>query len=83
MRPKVLVLLAAFNGSDWIVEQIESILGQEGVDLSLLIGDDGSTDGTLAKLEGYASKTIYGTWRSSLGRAQRWPSAKHPGIRVP
>jgi rhamnosyltransferase len=55
IRPKVLVLLAAYNGSKWIVEQIETILGQVGVDVDLLISDDGSTDGTLARIERYAN----------------------------
>lgn len=54
-RPKVLVLLAAYNGSKWIVEQIESILGQVGVDVDLRISDDGSTDGTRAQIERYAN----------------------------
>ncbi|MDP9083124.1 MAG: glycosyltransferase [Pseudomonadota bacterium] len=52
--PKVLVLLAAFNGSKWIVEQIESILNQAGVDLDLLVSDDGSSDDTLAKIARFA-----------------------------
>ena len=44
--PKVLVILAAYNGASWLQEQITSILSQEGVDLALLIADDGSSDGT-------------------------------------
>jgi rhamnosyltransferase len=55
MRPKVLVLLAAFNGAEWIVEQIESILNQAGVDLDILVSDDGSTDVTVALLERFAN----------------------------
>jgi rhamnosyltransferase len=55
IRPKVLVLMAAYNGSKWIVEQIETILGQVSVDVDLLISDDGSTDGTLDQLERYAN----------------------------
>lgn len=50
MQPKVIVLLAAFNGSSWIAEQVDSILNQTGVDLSLIISDDGSTDTTLTEL---------------------------------
>ena len=45
-RPKVLVLLASCNGSQWIREQMESILSQEGVDVRIAVRDDGSTDGT-------------------------------------
>jgi rhamnosyltransferase len=54
-RPKVLVLLAAFNGSKWILEQVESILNQINVDINLVISDDGSTDGTGAMIERLAA----------------------------
>jgi rhamnosyltransferase len=50
-RPKVLVLLAAFNGSKWIREQAETILNQVNIDVHLIISDDGSTDGTRAIIE--------------------------------
>jgi rhamnosyltransferase len=50
-RPKVLVLLAAFNGGKWIEEQVESILNQADVDIHLIVSDDGSTDGTTALIE--------------------------------
>lgn len=53
--PRVLVLLAAFNGAPWIREQIDSILAQENVDLALAIRDDGSTDLTLRELDGFAA----------------------------
>jgi len=53
-RPRVLILLATYNGSRWIREQMESILVQEGVDLAVAVRDDASTDGTrweLARFE--------------------------------
>jgi rhamnosyltransferase len=53
-RPRVLVLLAAFNGARWIREQMESILAQEGVDLRIVIRDDGSTDDTRWELARFA-----------------------------
>jgi rhamnosyltransferase len=54
LRPRVLVLLAAFNGSSWIAEQIRSILGQIGVDLELVVCDDGSTDTTREEIGQFA-----------------------------
>jgi rhamnosyltransferase len=42
----VLVLLAAYNGSAYITEQIESILAQQGVCVRLLISVDLSNDDT-------------------------------------
>jgi rhamnosyltransferase len=40
-------MMAAYNGEDFIREQIESILNQQNVNLSLLITDDGSKDDTV------------------------------------
>lgn len=48
--PQVTVLMATFNGRRWIDEQIDSILGQEGVGVTLVVSDDGSEDGTLQYL---------------------------------
>ncbi|MBC3271407.1 glycosyltransferase [Pseudomonas sp. SWRI81] len=45
---KVAILLAAYNGMAWLEEQIASILCQHGVELSLYISIDPSTDGTEA-----------------------------------
>ncbi len=45
-RPRILVLLATYNGKRWLDEQLDSLLAQEGVRVDLLIGDDRSTDGT-------------------------------------
>ena len=46
MQPRILVLLAAYNGMRWISEQVNSILSQEEVSVSLLISVDSSDDGT-------------------------------------
>jgi rhamnosyltransferase len=43
---KVAVLLAAYNGMEWIEEQVESIFSQKNVDITLFISVDLSTDGT-------------------------------------
>lgn len=53
---KVQVLLSSYNGERYIKEQLDSILYQEGVDVSILVRDDGSTDNTLNILSEY-SKT--------------------------
>lgn len=55
-RPKALVLMATYNGEDYIAEQIESILTQIGVDVYLRICDDGSSDGTCAICATYANE---------------------------
>ena len=48
------VLLATYNGEVFLSEQIESVLSQEDVELSILARDDGSSDGTGEVLERYA-----------------------------
>jgi rhamnosyltransferase len=44
---KVLIILASYNGVKYIKEQVDSILNQEGVYVTLKIFDDGSKDGTV------------------------------------
>lgn len=44
--PRVTVLMATFNGRRWIDAQVDSILGQRGVEVALVVSDDGSSDGT-------------------------------------
>ncbi|MDC9128625.1 hypothetical protein CG706_25805 [Escherichia coli] len=43
-KPKVAVLLATYNGECWISAQIDSILAQRDVDVTIYISDDCSTD---------------------------------------
>ena len=43
---KVFVILSAYNGEKYLRQQVESILAQTGVAVTLLIRDDGSQDGT-------------------------------------
>lgn len=53
MRRNVLVLMSTYNGEKYLREQIDSILEQCGVNVSLLVRDDGSTDKTLNILYEY------------------------------
>ena len=43
----VAVLLASYNGIKYIKEQIDSILNQDEVEVTIFISDDLSTDGTI------------------------------------
>ena len=47
-KPKVAVLLATYNGGQWVRAQVESIKEQQGVEVSLVASDDSSTDDTAA-----------------------------------
>jgi glycosyltransferase involved in cell wall biosynthesis len=65
----VLYVIPVYNAENWLDECIQSILSQEG-NLNILIYciDDGSTDGSTALLEGYASnckKFSYTTQKNS------------------
>lgn len=48
---KVLLLLSTYNGEKYLVEQVESILEQMYVEVTILIRDDGSTDGTTGRIK--------------------------------
>lgn len=54
--PRVAVLMAAYNGMQWIEEQLASILAQTAVDLTVYISIDPSTDGTQAWCQAYAAQ---------------------------
>lgn len=55
-RSGVAVLLSAYNGEKYIARQLDSILAQDMDEpLTVLVRDDGSTDGTRAILRDYAA----------------------------
>jgi rhamnosyltransferase len=49
--PNFLVLLAAYNGEQWIEQQIDTILTQQNVSVTLIISVDLSTDKTYEKCQ--------------------------------
>ncbi len=52
--PKVQVLLSTFNGERFIEELVYSVVNQSGVEVDLLVRDDGSTDNTVLILRKFA-----------------------------
>lgn len=52
----VTILLATYNGEKHINEMVDSVIAQDFEDWTLILSDDGSTDGTAAILENYAEK---------------------------
>ena len=52
----VAILLATFNGEQYIREFLDSLCDQSYKDFCLYVRDDGSTDSTLAILNGYSSR---------------------------
>ena len=51
---KVSVIMPVYNAAPYVEEAIESVLGQHFDAFELVVGDDGSTDGTAAVLRRYA-----------------------------
>ncbi len=50
------ILLATYNGADYIRAQIDSIINQTYTNWRLLVSDDGSTDGTVDIIQEYVEK---------------------------
>ncbi len=58
MNETVCVIMSTYNGKDYVVEQIESLLRQKNVQITIFVRDDGSKDNTVAILEGYRDKGL-------------------------
>ncbi len=56
--PRIAILLATYNGHEFIAQQVDSILAQREVDVHVFASDDGSTDDTRAILESYAGPKL-------------------------
>ncbi len=65
----VAVLMSTFNGERYVVEQIQSILQQLPADGSLIIRDDGSTDGTISEIRKFCDARIQLIQGDNLGFA--------------
>ena len=55
-KPKVLVLVATYNGEKYLRTQLDSILNQKDVDIFIKVADDRSTDSTKEIFEEYKQK---------------------------
>lgn len=51
-----LILMATYNGKKYVCQQIESIINQTFKNWKLIIRDDGSSDGTVEKIQFYVEK---------------------------
>ena len=59
MSPLVSVVMATFNGEEYIQEAIKSVLNQTFKDFEFIIVDDGSTDNTAQIINGFQDDRIY------------------------
>lgn len=46
IQPHIAVLMATYNGTSWLDDQLKSVLNQSNVYVTLFVSDDSSTDGT-------------------------------------
>lgn len=58
MSSKVSVLLSTYNGENYLVKQIDSILNQSYSDFILIIRDDGSSDNSLQIIKNFKDSRI-------------------------
>ena len=58
--PTVQILMAVYNGEEYLREQIDSLLAQTFGDWELLVSDDASTDGSLAILREFTATRLPG-----------------------
>ena len=58
-NPSIAVLLAAYNGMEWIEEQVSSILSQKSISIEIFISVDLSNDKTHEWCQGLAGKNAH------------------------
>lgn len=63
VRPRISVAMPAYNDARYIDAAISSVLAQRGASFELLIGDDGSTDGTWGIIQRYRHDPRVRAWR--------------------
>lgn len=56
MNRRILVLVSTYNGERYLSQQLDSILTQKDVNVSVLVRDDGSSDNTIQILEDYEKR---------------------------
>ena len=54
--PRVTVVVPVYDVERWLPESLDSVLGQSGVDLEVVVVDDGSPDGSGAIADEYAAR---------------------------
>lgn len=67
MDRNVCVLLSTYNGEKYLKQQIESVLNQEDVGVTLFIRDDGSSDNTVNIIKSYKDERIIFCPENNIG----------------
>lgn len=53
---RIQILMSTYNGEKYLEEQLDSIIAQEGMEISILVRDDNSTDNTISILNKYKER---------------------------
>lgn len=61
------IVIPSLNQGRYIGDAVESVLGQSGIDVEILVVDGGSSDETLSVLRGFGDRI---SWRSGVDRGQ-------------
>lgn len=61
---KIIVLLSTYNGGKYLAEQLDSLVAQKGVDVEILVRDDGSKDATVSILDKWQEKGLLSWYRT-------------------
>lgn len=82
MIEKVTILMATYNGGDFLHDQIDSVMAQSYINWELIIRDDGSADATLNILRQYTATDsrinvieygdVYGSACSNFAQLLQW-----------
>lgn len=76
-KPRISVVIPTYNRQGLVVEAIESVLAQTYSEFEIIVVDDGSTDGTTARLQPYLDRIAYKK-QNNQGLA----AARNTGIRL-
>jgi glycosyltransferase involved in cell wall biosynthesis len=57
----IAVVMATYNGADWVADQLESIASQRRPPDRLIVSDDGSTDATLERVDDFRRRSAVPT----------------------
>ena len=71
MRPLVSILIPCYNAAGWVAQAIESALQQTWPEKEVIVVDDGSTDVSLAIIQGFGDRIRWETGPNRGGNSAR------------
>ncbi len=77
MRPKVSIIIPAYNHSQYVGQAVQSVLDQSFRGFEIIVVDDGSTDDTRTVVSQFGNKVRY-LWQENQGLS----AARNNGIRT-